>query len=312
MPKMRLAVSFGLVLASLSCYAQSIIVDQVRYSGLRDPRINVTNSTSPSVSTLMSFLQNLPPASPPNWPSLGLRGYLLENEDVLGFPQEVRVFRGVVRTFSNGIFSYYQDANGLENYLNSVFGSVDPPRSTQPPSTHGAANDPPLPLSGSEPPYNPAPWNDHDGVQDNNNCYNYATNKMTGTFAQPGRASTGAGVAVMACRNVLAAAISDGLIPWVAGVPCPADKYKVALVVDPGVDFHWYRQDNNGDWSHKPGATEATNLDNSGNPIMDPRTADRDGYVNFCAFMCVRSNPGSVNIASIFRVEVGVLNLVVP
>jgi hypothetical protein len=301
MPKWSfLSFIIGL-LVSLSCYAQSITVDQVRFSGLRDPQIHVTNSTVPNIATLLAFLQNLPPASPPNWPSLGLRGYLLENNGVSVFPQEVRVFRGVVRIFSNGVFSYFQDANGLESYLNSIFGSVDPPGGQA--ALGYVGNDPPLPQSGSEPPYTPAPWNDHDGVQYNNNCYNYATNKMTGTFAQPGKASTGTGVMVMACKNVLAAAISDGLIPWVANVQCPADKYKVALVVDPGVDFHWYRQDNNGNWSHKPGATEATNLDNSGNAITDPRTADRDGYVNFCGFMCVRADPAVVNIASVFRIE---------
>lgn len=46
-------------------------------------------------------------------------------------------------------------------------------------------------------------------------------------------------------------------------------------------DYHWYRQnaDENGNfdgtWSHKPGNTEVRNVDNSGNVIYDPRTADR-------------------------------------
>ncbi len=59
------------------------------------------------------------------------------------------------------------------------------------------------------------------------------------------------------------------------------------LVIWPGVDFHWYRKGRNGYWSHKPGGTPATNIDNSGHFIPDPRTADRGGYTDFCTFMVV-------------------------
>ena len=36
--------------------------------------------------------------------------------------------------------------------------------------------------------WEPSKWNDHGTVQYNNNCYNYASNLRTNTFAQPGRA----------------------------------------------------------------------------------------------------------------------------
>ena len=52
-------------------------------------------------------------------------------------------------------------------------------------------------------------------------------------------------------------------------------------------DFHWYRKGRNGYWTHKPGGTEVTDVDNSGDPIADPRNADRDGYTSFCTFMVV-------------------------
>jgi len=299
MPKLRLVlISLGLAFAMLSCRAQSIIVTQLFHSGLPDNKITVTNSSSPSISTLKTYLQSLPSASQPTWPILGLRGYLLDNESVAGFPEEVRVFQGVIRIYQSGVFSYHLDVHGLESYLNSVFGSVDPPPISD--VVAKPAVDPPLPRSGSEPPYNPAIWNDHDGVELNNNCYNYATNKRTNTFAQPGKASIGA-VTDMACTPVLQSAIEDGLIPWVENVQCPSDKRKVALVVAPGTDYHWYRQDSNGNWSHKPGGTDATNLDGAGNPITNPRLANRAGgginYVNFCAYMCVRSDPGQVDIS---------------
>ncbi|QGZ42659.1 hypothetical protein IP92_04873 [Pseudoduganella flava] len=43
-------------------------------------------------------------------------------------------------------------------------------------------------------------------------------------------------------------------------------------------DYHWYRQDNTGYWSHKPGQGEATNLDVAGRLIRDPRVRPLPGY----------------------------------
>lgn len=72
---------------------------------------------------------------------------------------------------------------------------------------------------------------------------------------------------------------------------CPDGTYKVALVVDPGVDYHRYRQNPDGTWSHKPGHSEVTNVDASGNPVYDPSTADRDygfpNYSEFGGFFCI-------------------------
>ncbi|MGH2620040.1 MAG: hypothetical protein ACRDHG_05645 [Anaerolineales bacterium] len=71
---------------------------------------------------------------------------------------------------------------------------------------------------------------------------------------------------------------------------CSDGTYKVALVVDPGVDYHWYRQNPDGTWSHKPGHLEATEVDASGKPIYDPSVADRDyglpNYNEFGGFFC--------------------------
>ena len=55
----------------------------------------------------------------------------------------------------------------------------------------------------------------------------------------------------------------------------------------PGWDFHWYRKGRNGYWTHKPGGTPVTNLDNSAHLIPDPRTANRGPYTDFCTFMVV-------------------------
>src|SRR5262245_10453518 len=149
------------------------------------------------------------------------------------------------------------------------------------------------PLCRCAPLYEPAWWNDGGQKQLHNNCYNYATNYRTDTFhvvpdgSQPG-AAAGAMYTALTCASVRPAAIADGLINSPrANNKCPKEGHLVALVIWPGVDFHWYRKGRNGRWSHKPGSTPVTNVDNSSNPISDPRTADRGGYTNFCTFMVV-------------------------
>ncbi len=138
------------------------------------------------------------------------------------------------------------------------------------------------------PSYTPSFWNDGGVIHYNNNCYNYANNKRTDTFAQPGRAA-GAKYTSIQCANVRAAAVADGVIVCPAG-GCPkgttSEEDTLALVVGPGWDYHWYRQDVTGMWSHKPGGTSATNLDNSDNPITSPATADRGWYTDFCGYHC--------------------------
>ncbi len=135
--------------------------------------------------------------------------------------------------------------------------------------------------------WEPSWWNDGGQVQHNNNCYNYGTNYRSDTYAQPGKAA-GSMYTSLTCAAVRPAAVADDLIAKPsANNKCPSEGHLVALVVGPGWDFHWYRKGRNGKWTHKPGGTAATNLDNSGNLITDPRTADRGGYTDFCTFMVV-------------------------
>lgn len=138
--------------------------------------------------------------------------------------------------------------------------------------------------------FQPTYWNDGSTRQRNNNCYNYANARATNTFAQPGRAA-GSMYSSITCAAVHAAAVRDGLEP-VADTLINASSYKniAALVVGPNYDYHWYRRDSNGKWTHKPGGTAATNRDNSGNEITDPRTANRGAYTDFCGFFRVWSD----------------------
>lgn len=147
------------------------------------------------------------------------------------------------------------------------------------------------------PTYQPSFWNTGGTVQAMNNCYNYANNKRTDTFAQPGRAS-GSAVSTPSCQAVRDAAIKDKVLSANAAGDCPCGSSscedKIALVLRPGSawswDYHWYRRDDSGMWSHKPGSTRATNLDNSHNPISSPETANRGAYTEFCGYHCSCSN----------------------
>jgi hypothetical protein len=143
------------------------------------------------------------------------------------------------------------------------------------------------PLCRCAPLYEPAWWNDGGTRQWNNNWYNYGCNYRSDTFAQPGQAA-GAMYTALTCASVRPAAVADELIDSPsANNRCPREGHLVALVVAPGWDFHWYRKGRNGKWSHKPGGTAVTNLDNAGVVIPDPRTADRGPYTDFCTFMVV-------------------------
>ncbi len=135
--------------------------------------------------------------------------------------------------------------------------------------------------------FNPGFWNDVAHVY-KNNCYNYATNRRTDTFAQPGRA-TGKEANNMNCAEVTAGALSDGAHKRYDCLPdSEKPRYLVAMVVAPGVDYHWYRKQKEGFWGHKPGGTPAKNTDNSGKIITNPETCDRTSgwpsYSNFCGY----------------------------
>jgi hypothetical protein len=131
--------------------------------------------------------------------------------------------------------------------------------------------------------FNPGFWN-VPNVQPYNNCYNYARNWRTDTFAQPGRAH-GAQTGTMACNTVTTAAMADGLVKRCNCLPISEwPRRLMALVIDPGWDYHWYRHQRGGFWGHKPGKTAARNTDNSNVVITNPETCDRGGYTDFCDY----------------------------
>ncbi len=76
---------------------------------------------------------------------------------------------------------------------------------------------------------------------------------------------------------------------------CPRGSSKIAMVMHPGEDYHFFRQDADGWWSHKDGANPVKRYDAEREPIWNPKTAARDyrpkgsflNYRDFCGFYCV-------------------------
>jgi hypothetical protein len=82
---------------------------------------------------------------------------------------------------------------------------------------------------------------------------------------------------------------------------CPKNYYKGSMVVDTDHTFHFYRQNKDGTWSHKPGTLPVTNKDANGDLIHIPHFAARDysdgdnededaiNYNDFCGYYCIPS-----------------------
>jgi hypothetical protein len=150
------------------------------------------------------------------------------------------------------------------------------------------------------PDYEPDKWNDglnydaygnliFDTFQSTNNCYSYGVDERYNGNPwglQPGDAG-GQPITRYDDINlnfVSNGAISDGRIKkpnFLNKLGFGKERYySVYLVIDQGNDYHFYRQDKGGNWSHKPGVTRVTNVDASGRLITNPVRADHGNYNN--------------------------------
>jgi hypothetical protein len=85
---------------------------------------------------------------------------------------------------------------------------------------------------------------------------------------------------------MLEGAMEDGLIR--IGSPVgKADYYVVAVFFKDhpsNFNIHWYRQDEDGSWSHKDGSSAISNRNSKGNAILDPRDLINTKYPIFGSF----------------------------
>jgi len=157
--------------------------------------------------------------------------------------------------------------------------------------------------------FNPSDWhvcdNNWQTCTQNSNCYAYALNCPDYHWAMPGMgfAKTGTlnflqsagkvfdsfasdGAFRQACID---GAKRDGLLP--VNEPEQRDGYyTVALFFSEDGkerDVHWYRQDDDGSWSHKDGRHNPSQLDADGKPIRDPRCIATTNYPLFGGFFLV-------------------------
>lgn len=188
-----------------------------------------------------------------------------------------------------------------------------PPLSQSPFCEHHRIRCPRIsPLSGDEPRYRPEKYNKTRRIRDSHNCFAYAFDHLEippeeecnekacpVPFHQPGRRSgypKWSEVKGKRCPDLISRLRADihGIETTTFTRKCPKGTSKIALVVDPSEDYHFYRQDSNGYWSHKPGAMPVTNLDATGRLIYDPALATRKyvsksgdlDYTEFCSYMC--------------------------
>ena len=130
------------------------------------------------------------------------------------------------------------------------------------------------PLSKYEPKYKPHLWNDNEDIRRTHNCYAYSLNKRTNKMsskAQPGYFSNYPPLsnADYNCPSFYERMKKDNpsITPTTFNKTCGSGTYKIFLAYDPKEsdnDYHYWRQDSNGMWSHKPGSNHVTNKDADG------------------------------------------------
>ncbi len=191
-------------------------------------------------------------------------------------------------------------------------------------------------LNKYEIPYEPDLWNKKPNIKNSHNCYTYfldnqinpviekckkltsdnKSDKCGDLKPQPGdfymlvnNGSLDSKNRNYSCKEMNEKILNDNpsIQKTTFNKKCPIGSYKGAMVVDPGNTYHFYRQNADGTWSHKPGVLNVTDLDASGNKIYFPHIANRNykegkssgiNYTDFCSYFCI-PRKGRVNIYAI-------------
>lgn len=164
-----------------------------------------------------------------------------------------------------------------------------------------------LPTSGAEPKWEPEAWNS-DSIIKYNNCYAYFLDDPVITRdAKPQPGYFGLGQENVkkrnkeygkysSCTEMNNRILSDNKNIYISdeNKPCSPGYYKGFLAISPGNDYHFYRQDSNGYFSHKRGNNPVSNIDSNGELIINPRIAGREypnyDYYESCNYYCIPKN----------------------
>jgi hypothetical protein len=164
------------------------------------------------------------------------------------------------------------------------------------------------PLSGSEPNYEPKRWNLDEEIKDTHNCYAYVLNKIV--RGRKGKPQPGyfSGYPYIEEKDYKCSSFYNRLKRDIPSLylttfnkPCAKGFYKGFIAMDPkreDQDYHFYRQDKTGYWSHKPGRTDVIDYDANKKKIKNPLLANRKyKYFNYsvpCFYFCVKSGLGRI------------------
>ena len=147
-----------------------------------------------------------------------------------------------------------------------------------------------LRTNGYELDYNPDYWNDY--FKTTTVCYNYALDSTIYSYMTIGESYEGnfdlysnieyyveydSNHLVYHNQLTNEEVVGFILIPLDSiNTVCPDGTYKVALFVDPiAFDYHWYRQNSDGTWSHKPSIDSVRDFDSNGSIIYNPLLCSR-------------------------------------
>jgi hypothetical protein len=169
------------------------------------------------------------------------------------------------------------------------------------------------PMSGSEFPYNPNLWNDNSNIKTTHNCYTYALGKIVpglDSKAQPGYASGYNHIEDdnYECKEFRERLKKDSPGSYLEKFDnaCLPGFYKIFLALDPKNDYHWWRQNSDSLWSHKPGSTNVVDVDADGKKIKNPLKANRKynslNYYKPCFFACIYSDLAR-SIDEVYKIE---------
>jgi hypothetical protein len=156
------------------------------------------------------------------------------------------------------------------------------------------------------PDYEPWKWNNNKYIRKSHNCYAYALDKIDMKMVekckkilqegktwkcpriQPGNQPNNK--SIKPCKIMKKRVLMNKNIKELKKyIVCPKGYYLIALTSKyDKTDYHFYRQDSNGLWSHKNSWRKATNKDAKGRLIRDPKKCDRRNFTIFCGYFIVK------------------------
>jgi len=134
------------------------------------------------------------------------------------------------------------------------------------------------------------PWHK---VAGDTNCYTYALNIPDHGWAYPGELKKNFNKKSSLTKKDLnksyirEALIKDGLKEVDIKDVSPKTHHVIAAVVAKEQDFHFYRWNKDGKWTHKKGHRIPQNTDEMGYEINDPEKATRGKYNEFIGYFAV-------------------------